>query len=70
MKAKYDGRCEICNKEIQKGDDIYWDQQSKDAIHATCAEKVPDQPASTDPTHFTDDDPIFKMARRNQNLGR
>lgn len=44
MQSKYKGRCHVCNQEIQPGDWIYWDKDSKSIRHSPDPHDLEDPP--------------------------
>jgi len=66
MIAKYDGRCHRCSGLISRGERIGWSEKTG-AMHPACFEaEIAEHGAekgAIDPSHFTDDDPVFRIAR-------
>ena len=65
IKSKFDSTCEVCNQPIRKGTEIEW-EQGAGARHVVCIAPSSDIVTTVEPWMFTDDDPVFRIARGNQ----
>ena len=63
IKAKYDGTCPVCKKQIGFGEWIEWERETKEAIHAACAGGAVEESRYSQQDALTDDNPVFRICR-------